>query len=303
MSQRSNRVDTSLIIDSRMRSSSQSTPLEIMEMDEDKFKLLSKANLIDPDYCAALQAAIQPLFKSNDAQMKALTKSNTDLLAKLDARDKEIVSLKNKVVVLEDRIDDMEQWTRKGSARIQGLKDSPSESNASLDRKILDMCTEIGVEPPVEIQDIEVAHRLPHPKALLQKLAQEDADARGVPLGQLPDGSQTTDLIKLIPADKLPPRSVIVKFSSRRVKSHVMAARKKLKNLNKVKYPTPVFLQDDLTQRRAKLAYLGRKLVQQKKIEDTWVFDSKILIKDLHNRIRPIRNIKDLAIYGIMDDT
>lgn len=271
-------------------------------MDEDKFRLLSKANLTDPDYCAALQAALKPLFKSHSEEIKALHKSNSDLLAKLDARDNEIVFLKNKVEVLEDRIDDMEQWTRKGSARIQGLKDSPSESNASLDRKILDMCAEIGVEPPIEIQDIEVAHRLPHPKALLQKLAQEDADVRGVPLGQLPNGSQTTDLIKMIPADKLPPRSVIVKFSSRRVKSHVMAARKKLKTLDKAKYPTPVFLQDDLTQRRAKLAYLGRKLVQQQKIGESWVFDSKVLIKDLHGRIRPIRNIKDLAVFGIKDD-
>ena len=134
MSQRSSRV---------LRSSSQSVPLEVMEMDEDKFRLLSKANLTDPDYCAALQAALKPLFKSHSEEIKALHKSNSDLLAKLDARDNEIVFLKNKVEVLEDRIDDMEQWTRKGSARIQGLKDSPSESNASLDRKILDIKLEL----------------------------------------------------------------------------------------------------------------------------------------------------------------
>ena len=244
---------------------------------------------------------MQPLFNPFNEQIASLQQTIASLNSKLDARENEISYLKNKVEVLEDRVDDMEQWTRKGSARIQGLKDSPSESNAALEQKILDICETIAVDPPLVSEDIEVAHRLPHPKALLQRLAQEDADERGVPLGLLPDGSKTTDLMKMIPPAKLPPRSVIVKFANRKVKAKVMVKRKNLKTLDKQKYPERIFLQDDLTQRRAKLAYLGRKLVLQKKISDTWVFDSKVMIKDNHGRIRSIRNVKDLAIYGIKD--
>ena len=77
---------------------------------------------------------------------------------------------------MEDKLDDMEQWTRRGSMRIQGLKDSPSESNDILDQKIIDVCKAINMEPPITVNDIEVAHRLPLPRALLQKIAREDAE-------------------------------------------------------------------------------------------------------------------------------
>ena len=91
------------------------------------------------------------------------------------------------------------------------------------------------------------------------------------------------------------------------VKSRVLtpATRKKLKKVNKDKpavYPHDVYFMDDLTAKKAKLAYLCRKLKYENKITDTWVFDSKVLVKDLHNRIRQIKCLKDLASFGVEPD-
>ena len=92
--------------------------------------------------------------------------------------------------------------------------------------------------------------------------------------------------------------SVIVKFASRRVKSHVMRARKGLKHINKTVYPHSIYFQDDLTETKAKIAFEARKLKKENKILDTWVWDCKILVKDNQSRIRNIKAKKDLTVYG-----
>ena len=63
------------------------------------------------------------------------------------------------------------------------------------------------------------------------------------------------------------------------------------------KYPAPLYVQDDLTQLRAKRAYLARQLKQHGRIDDTWVWDSKVLVKDLRGRIHQVLRKKDLEKF------
>ena len=58
-----------------------------------------------------------------------------------------------------------------------------------------------------------------------------------------------------------------------------------------------VYIADDLTKRRANLAYQARMLKRANVIRDTWTYDSKILIKNLHNKIFLINSEKDLNKY------
>ena len=58
-----------------------------------------------------------------------------------------------------------------------------------------------------------------------------------------------------------------------------------------------VYLADDLTKRRAQMAYEARQLKRAGLIQDTWTFDSKILIKDLRNRIKPVMHESDLIKF------
>ena len=158
--------------------------------------------------------------------------------------------------------------------RIKGLPESVTEN---VDEKIMKLCNDtLELDPPLELSEIEVSHRLPR---------RQDTSSGGPPA--TPPG----------------PRGVIIKFSSRRSKARVMATRKKLKNIHtnvntKDSYPYQVFFMDDLTGKRAKLAYKARELKKKEKIADTWVYDSKIFIKDNYSRISPpIRGEKDLAKY------
>ena len=45
-------------------------------------------------------------------------------------------------------------------------------------------------------------------------------------------------------------------------------------------------LADDLTKTRANLAFKAREAKRMGKLTDTWVIDSKVMVKDLHVRIR-----------------
>ena len=47
-----------------------------------------------------------------------------------------------------------------------------------------------------------------------------------------------------------------------------------------------VYINDDLTQRQAWLAYLAINLKHDKLISDTWTMDCKILIENLYGRVR-----------------
>ena len=94
-----------------------------------------------------------------------------------------------------------------------------------------------------------------------------------------------------------PGRPIIVKFLSRRIKNRVMSSetRRNLRGYNP--RSGPVFVCDDLTKRRANMAYQARGLKRDGCIKDTWIDDCKILVKDNYNRIQPINKESDLDKY------
>ena len=62
-------------------------------------------------------------------------------------------------------------------------------------------------------------------------------------------------------------------------------------------FPKPVYISDDLTKNRAKLAFCARELKREKLIADTWVFDCSIFIKDNAGHIKKVTNQDDLRKY------
>ena len=94
-----------------------------------------------------------------------------------------------------------------------------------------------------------------------------------------------------------PPPTVIIKFVSRRTKEVVMGKKTKLKDI-KEDNELPIYFQDDLTATRAKLSYKARQLKHQNKIIDTWVINSKVMIKDRRNRIHNVKCQDDLDMFG-----
>ena len=259
-------------------------------MDMNVFKLSLTEALSDEPTIKALQTALQPLFDPLYTAIQQLTDQNSRLKQQNAEKDTIISNLTEEVEALKTAADDQEQQGRKGSMRVFGL---PEDTQGQVDEKILAMVNN-NLQLPLTIDDIEVAHRLGKPPTTKLVRVSGPAGPDGVP----------PQMATLIPDDNgvLPaPRPVIVKFVSRRVKAQVMKARTKLKD-NPCKdvadKPLKVYLCDDLTKRRAHLAFLARKLKQDNIIADTWVFDSRIFVKDKFNRVSRINHEKDLSKFN-----
>ena len=76
------------------------------------------------------------------------------------------------------------------------------------------------------------------------------------------------------PRDSKQQKQVIVKFYSEEKKRQFYMARIKLKDVK-----TPIFINEDLTPVRAKLAAAARKAMKDKKVEKTWTFDGEVFVK------------------------
>ena len=62
-------------------------------------------------------------------------------------------------------------------------------------------------------------------------------------------------------------------------------------------YPFPVYMSDDLTSSRAKLAFKARKLRRNHRIQETWVFGCQIMIKENANEIHKVNKTEELNEY------
>ena len=277
-------------------------------MDSDHFKIVMLESLGDDAIVRKLQDIFTPSFNRLTEAVDQLVKTNQLLRQQLQEKDATIAQLQQRCEALENKADDMEQRTRRGSMRIQGL---PETGQGQVEDKILSLCNQdLRMDPPLQLEEIEVAHRLPRPRGRADGTQRKQ---RGPPASQsatstaasLPGGN-ADDMVPAASRDdgataasqsdaSLPPRMVIVKFLSRRTKTRVMDFRKELKNIDKEKYQRPIYFQDDLTARRAKLAYQARQLKNTGKIVDTWVIDSKVMIKDKHYRIHHLRTEQDIS--------
>ena len=89
------------------------------------------------------------------------------------------------------------------------------------------------------------------------------------------------------------PARVKVVFKEEAAKMQIMKSKKKLKGHNDT-----VWIADDLTQYRSKLAFLARSSVKEGNITQTWTFNSKVFIKELPTS-KPKRVLKPEDIPGL----
>ena len=94
------------------------------------------------------------------------------------------------------------------------------------------------------------------------------------------------------------PHSILVKFATYRARDKVMRNRKVLKNISEnsaaYQYEGQVFINEDLTAFRSNLLYQARQLKKDKQIEDSWIWDGNILIKNRAGKIMQIHSIAEL---------
>ena len=179
-------------------------------------------------------------------------------------KDDKIKELETKIITLEQKCDKQEQYSRRNSLRITGIKEDEHENVTD---KVMDLINDkLQLSGGISIDHVDRAHRT----------------------GKKESGQS---------------RAILIKFATYRARQTIYQKRcllnpKKREGetaaVDKSGSTTPIFINEDLTRTRSHLLYKARCLKRDGKLEDCWSSDGTILIKDNANKIFPISNITQL---------
>ena len=212
------------------------------------------------------------LFQDTNIELK---KEVTCLRDLIKSKDDQISELNEKVNALELKLDDYEQYSRRNSLRISGIKETQSEDVA---QKVLDVFnSKLDLDSPVTPDQVDRVHRV-GPKKV-----------------------ETT-------------RAILIKFATYGVRKKVFQSKKNLKAKTRNVQVTnednsdnrsvddqntetdgSIYINEDLTKIRANLIWKARLLKKDKKISDCWTHDGTILIKNNVHKIIPINTETELV--------
>ena len=185
--------------------------------------------------------------------------------------------MEKKVATLELQCDDLEQYSRRNSLRIEGI---PERKDEDVVGTVMGVLNAMHLEPGVTIDSIDRVQRLGVWKQSNTK-----------------------------------PRVMLVKLSTYRVRQHIFSAKKKLKTISLTPRSheesqgasTPnnaqakLFINEDLTQYRSKLLNECRVAKKKKYILDCWSFDGRIMIRTKSGKIMTIKSKNDLDLNSVHD--
>ena len=207
---------------------------------------------------------------------KSLQKEVSDLREIVKRKDSEIISIKTQMKSMELKLDEHEQYSRRNTLRMSGVPESPEEDTTAKVINILNK--KLNLSPPISIDSIDRLHRVGKP-----------------------GGSH--------------PRHILVKFSTYRARQHVYSQKKKLRTRTHERHEpsgmpagtttdddneaedepnNKIYLNEDLTKRRATLLWEARKLVKDKQLKACWSFDGRIMVENNFGRIKPVNSLEDI---------
>ncbi|CAG2216653.1 unnamed protein product [Mytilus edulis] len=191
---------------------------------------------VKPKIIEIVDDRIQPYIDTITQNKDALILQEAEMKKQSD----EIKSLKSKLVKVESRIEEQEQYSRRTSLRFHNVP-VPTDNNGA-------------VITPIDTDDLVL--RICN-KKLKVKLNIFDI-GRSHPIGEMKDGKI----------------SIIVRFLSYRQRNMVFSNKKQLKN-----NPDKIFIAENLTKHRYDLINRLNTLRTKDKIHSFWTHDGTILVK------------------------
>ena len=230
---------------------------------EDYIKILSDKRVQD-----LIGTIIETRIKDCLSEIDSLRRENQE-------QNQQIAVLKQDLSHALNQINALEAYNRRDNVVITGLpvasyaeaasfpttdsREREMEHAAVTEQSVLKLCQELQV--PIAASDISIAHRL-----------------------------------KKKPKDQGPP-AVIVRFTNRKAREMVFAARLKLKR----RQGPPIFINEDLTKCTADLFFKARRLVKDGIIYSAWTSSGTVYIKktnDLSCHPTRILSTNDLPSRG-----
>lgn len=162
---------------------------------------------------------------------------------------------------LRDNLDDLQQYSRRNSIRIDGIpeeKKGDKESIETLETKVKQVFKDV-MKVDLKVTDFCRMHRV----------------------GKPPKAGK--------------PKQVILKFTNYGAKRRVMKARKTLREHAEAGGgPFRMYINDDLTKRRAWIARRAREAKDNEQIKETWVYDGRIYVQLATDEIKVVTTDKGL---------
>lgn len=229
------------------------------------------AALVDVRVIEALKQVITPCVQS--AVSTAISQFNErldSLETKCSDQELLISNLEFENGELRKRVNDLESYSRIENLVFYGLSeqyaeaagpsssaDNPqtAETSESSEQTVVTFCRD-KLQIDVTLSDVSIAHRLPR----LDK--------------------------------KQGPRPLLVRFTNRRTRAKILAAKKKLPNTG----PNRVYINEHLSSANSKIFAESRKLYRSKEIAATWTFQGRVYVKtSVGGPSRLIQSLQDLA--------
>jgi exosome complex exonuclease DIS3/RRP44 len=205
-----------------------------------------------------------------------LRKEIAYLKKKVEEKDAKIIALEDKVNELEKKYDEMEQYSRRNSIRIKGLPERKDEDllerfkyltsnrlNVECDDMDVDRIHRVGPAKPETTRDVLVKLTTYRAKQMIYK-------AR-------------SSLRK--PAE--PPDVIDPEYDTEE-------ERKKEREYQNDLSQRGIFINEDLTKFRSNLLWKARQMKRDKRLNDCWSYDGRIVVKNFQNKITTIFTEFDL---------
>jgi len=225
----------------------QAINIHVNDMDAKNFAILLGQALSDEIVCQGFRNAMKPLTDPIEQKLDGA-------IIRIDTLEQTSKDTTSKLNTFDQRMDDLEQYSRKNNIRIIGLLETrPTVNNRATENTpqlVINFINDT-MHLNINLQNIGNAHRLGRPHTS-GRTGQECRD-------------------------------VIVQFTSNIVKSQIMRNRKLLKEIN-----SNIYINDDLTKHRAQLFKEARNELQNKRLSAVWTRDGNIYVK-LHEQSQPCK--------------
>ena len=194
------------------------------------------------------EAVCQGLRMAMKPLIDPLEKKLDDAIKRIDNMEIAIDETNSKINNIEQKIDDLEQYSRKNNVRIVGIRENTSTATTTENTPSL-IVDFINDTMKLDINSYDIGN--------------------AHRLGTRRTGADCRD--------------IIVQFSANTTKQYIMKNRKKLRDTNR-----NIYINDDLTHRRALLFKDARKELKNNKLNAVWTRDGNIFAK-LHEHSKPIK--------------
>lgn len=220
-------------------------------------------------------AFISMIEQNNNIQstINTMAVKHDQLLQKINFLEKENSEQKNRIVMLEGKIESLEKYSRNTSIEIRNVPKQPKEGKDALFALIQQLDSTLSANNPtvnpIGRLDVRDIHRIKNDTILV--------DFTTVPCME----------------------SVLRKYRSfNRTKREAKEPQLNTEHLNITGPPRPVYIGESLTTKTKRLFFVAREHVKSKKLAAAWISSGRLLVKKDEDST-PIRISEESALHSL----